>query len=280
MQDTLIVDAGSTKTQWSLLGEDTGEVFRLQTPGINPAIQSDELIEMTVTNALELFPEKDIKEIHYFGAGCVSDIQKDRIKKILTHFHPSSLINVESDLMAAVTALWGKGSGIVAILGTGSNSCLVIDGKIESKIPSLGYVLGDEGSGAALGKRLLNGIFKRQLPLSITEQFFAEYSITLEELIEKTYRGESPSRFLASFSPFASKNLNQPEIEQLAKEEFRRFFKKNILPYQSHLPLGLIGSIAVHFKDLIMKVAKEYDITDIKVLGQPMPELEKYYSLK
>lgn len=278
MGGILIADAGSSKTDWSFINKKTGQVYRYQSSGINPVLHNDALISRNIENIKnEIGREIEISEIHFFGSGCASDSLNDKIKKVLAQQWPSAQIDIESDIVGACKALFQDSSGIACILGTGSNTCLYSDGKIESQIPSLGFILGDEGSGAALGKRLLNSFFKRQFPEKIHDSFIKEYNLTVKDVIDKVYKGPSPSAFLASFSPFIYKNRQIPEIKNLIFTEFDTFFERNILPYKKKDTLGFVGSIAWHFQDEIKKCAERHHLIIASILQYPMPSLEKYY---
>lgn len=277
MKGVLLVDAGSSKTDWSFLNEETREIMRIKTPGINPALHSYEQIKDIIKNVSYTLNQPQPEEIYFFGAGCASKELNDKISTFLNEFWQPEKLKVQSDIMAAAIALFGVKSGIVAILGTGSNSCLYGNGEVIDQIPSLGYILGDEGSGAALGKRLLNYYFKRQLPEKVSKLFETSYHISISEVIKNTYRGDTPSAYLASFSPFLLENKDIPEIRHLIVTEFRSFFEKNIIPYRSDLNIGFVGSIAWHYKEIILDIAKEKGLKSDKFIKEPMPDLEKYF---
>lgn len=290
MKHLLLADAGSTKTDWSLISA-TGEVIRrLNTPGINP-IQQDSL---TISAILEPLA-KDLKNhvvsnVIFFGAGCISHSEKQLIQNLISHHlclsTPSEAkgleIIVESDIMGASKALFGDETGLVCILGTGSNTCLVQNDKIKKQIPSLGYILGDEGSGSALGKKLINAIYKNHLPDSIIQQFRQLYELSIPEIIENVYQKPMPAAFLASFVPFLSENISLPAIKKLVVEELENFFLKNVIPYHlaQNIKLGFIGSVAFEFKNIILKIAENHGFKIEAFLKSPMPSLEKYYIQK
>lgn len=282
MKSILIADAGSTKTNWSLISNDNEEIIRFVTKGINPALQNSLEITERIKDIVNRIPEVTVSDIYFYGAGCVGTVQKNKIKDSLKKFWKNARIEIESDIFCAAKALFGSSEGIACILGTGSNSCYFKDNKIISRIPSLGFILGDEGSGAALGKRLLNNVFKKQLSISIIENFNFEFHLSVEELINRVYREPMPSSFLASFSLFLKKHLKEPEIHTLIISEFDSFFEKNIIPYDNYrsINIGFIGSIAEHFADLLIESAHKYEIKISKILKDPMPSLEKYFSEK
>ena len=196
----LIADSGSTKTDWCI-----GSSFTIQTKGINPFHQSEEVIQQILTN--ELLPQMPeevlIDAIYFYGAGCTPE-KSPIIQRTLSHCFPQCTIEVNSDLLGAARALCGKSPGIACILGTGSNSCFYDGQQITSNVSPLGYILGDEGSGAVLGKRLVGDCLKKQLPEHICHSFLDTFGLTPAQIIEKVYRQPQANRFLASLTPFLS----------------------------------------------------------------------------
>lgn len=280
MNGILIAEAGSTKTNWSLLTSKYEGIKRFSTKGINPAIQSESEVLTVISEASNHYKNYKISNIHYFGAGCIDKELKNLIRNKLRLFGEQADIEVQSDLLGAARSLFGDSEGIACILGTGSNSCIYKNNRIVEKIPSLGYVLGDEGSGASLGKKLLNYIFKKQLSPSIINQFKAEYNLTLEDMIRKVYREPRPAAYLASFSSFLHKNLKESEIYDLVFEEFDSFIKKNVVNYPDYknMMVGFVGSVAHYYSDILNAIAKKHDIQIVKIERDPMPSLEIYYS--
>ena len=280
MDYILIADAGSSKTDWSLIPERGCTTFRFQSNGINPAICSDEDIINTLTQVKRNIESKSIKYIYFFGAGCATDRLKTKISKALNNVFGISNVFVESDLIGASIALFGDTEGITCILGTGSNTGLYSKGKIIKHIPTLGYILGDEGSGVALGKRLLNSVFKRQLPEIIIKKFEQEFNLSVSEILNEVYCKTNPSQFIASFSPFLLNNIDSFEVKELVKTEFENFFTKNILPYGdlSSYKIGIVGSIGYNYQEIIKEIAKQNDLEISLIIQKPITYLEKYYS--
>lgn len=277
MKDILIIDAGGSKTDWSYLKKGSDEIIRIQTSGINPVQHTAEKIKQSIYEAAERLGKVDFDEIHFYGSGCIGT-NKESIKNLLSLYFNASLIEIDSDIMAACKALFGNNSGVACIIGTGSNSCLYEDKKIIKQIPSMGYILGDEGSGSALGKGLLNAVFKEQLDLSVREDFFKEFHLTYEEVVKNVYKCPAPASFLASFSFFILNHLNNDGIRNLVKIEFEKFFIRNILPYNTLYEIGFVGSIAWVFKDLLLETAQNYHLKISEILKSPMPKLELYFS--
>lgn len=280
MKEILIADAGSTKTDWSFLYGSDYNVVRIKSKGINPLLQSEEEISGILMEVKHELKENCPKEIYFFGAGCAGENINNSLKTLLQKVLKAETINVDSDLKGACISLFGKKSGIVAILGTGSNSCIYHEGIITDRIPSLGYILGDEGSGSALGKRLINNIFKRQLPKFIIDKFQEEYDLTPEEVIENVYRKPMASGYLASFSPFLLKNSEISEISEIIISELESFFIKDILPYKinSTTKLGFIGSVAFSYKSFLQDIAEKYGLQIEKIRKSPIEGLEIYFN--
>ena len=272
----LLADAGSTKTDWLFL-DNHGDTLRFHTDGMNPSLLTDDEIRHILTT--QLLPQVEacvLDMVEFYGAGCRGEAAM-RMKNLLCEIVATRNIVVESDMLGAARMLCGNNPGIVCILGTGANSCLYDGQQITRQTPALGFILGDEGSGAVLGRRLIGDIFKCQLPEDLCSAFQADYPVTMDELIRRVYRSSAPNQYLASFTPFLSKNLHRSEIQDIIKDEFRRFIHRNVLAYlpytDSHTPLHFVGSIASVFQEQLREVVDEYDLTMGKVQRQPIDAL-------
>lgn len=265
----LIADSGSTKTAWAL-----GEK-RLNTQGVNPIHQEQSAILQILRQ--ELLPQLDgalVTEIAFYGSG-VRPEQEVKMKHLLSEVFPSATrIEAKSDLWGAARALCGHKEGIACILGTGANSCL-FDGKnIVANTPSMGYILGDEGSGAVLGKNLLNRIYKNALPLEAKVVFEEEEAVKMSEIIEHVYRQPLPNRWLASLSHFVYRHLDMPGMESLVIDNFRDFIDRNICAYhRPDLPLSAVGSIAYFFRPQLERAAKERGYAIGRIVRSPLDAL-------
>ena len=273
---TLLADAGSTKTDW-LLRDNQGDALRFHTDGMNPSLLTDDEIRHIL--ATQLLPQVEgllIEQVDFYGAGCRGEAA-ERMKNLLGEVVGARNIAVESDMLGAARMLCGNNSGIVCILGTGANSCLYDGQQISRQTPALGFILGDEGSGAVLGRRLIGDIFKGQLPEDLCKDFLLDYPLTMDELIRRVYRTSAPNQYLASFTPFLSKNIHRTEIQEIIRDEFHRFIRRNVLADLAYTtaetPLQFVGSIASVFQAQLSEVVAQYDFTLGKVVRQPIDAL-------
>ncbi len=275
----LIADSGSTKTDWCLCNEGT-PILAVQTQGINPYHQTEEAIELVLTE--ELLPQltrlPDSLHVIFYGAGCANDTACGRVREAMQRVLAADDITIHSDLLGAARALCGHEEGIACVLGTGSNSCL-FDGKdIIANVPPLGYILGDEGSSAVLGRRLVGDCLKNQLPEAVRNEFLAEYNLTQETILEKVYRQPLANRFLASLTPFLSKHREVPEVHTLLVESFVDFFVRNVKQYRRPwLPIHFVGSIANAFKAELKEAAESLGMELGCILKSPMEGLVKFH---
>ena len=239
---------------------DGREPVRFTTPGINALMtETPELVE-AFRRASENLPSScKVSAIYYYGAGCATPAICVKISDALRSVWKDAQPYVESDMVGAARALLGRERGIAAILGTGSNSALYDGEGIIGNIPPLGFILGDEGSGTALGKRLIKEVFKGAMPPQLKETFFKECNLSLPEILNKVYREPMPNKFIASLVPFIRKHIDSPFIHNMVKEEFREFFRRNVALYPDsrNLPVSFTGSVAYHFSDLLREAAGE-----------------------
>ena len=273
----LIAESGSTRTEWALV-EDNRLIQRAFTEGLNPFFQTRREISRSVRLGLpEHFFKRKLEQVYYYGAGCTSYEKKNVLgASLVAQF--KTPIQVESDLLAAARGLFKCEAGIACILGTGSNSCLY-DGKgIVKSISPLGFVLGDEGSGAVLGKLLVGDVLKNQLPAALQEAFWAESGLTPAIIMEKVYKGSFPNRFLASLSPFLLRHMEEPAIRDLVNNSFRAFFARNVMQYdyREH-PVYLTGSIAWYYQDILKDVAREFELRLGTIVQSPVQGLIHYH---
>lgn len=273
----LIADSGSTKTDWCGV-EDGKSILRFQTRGTNPFFQTEEEIEKEIEAGL--LPELNglmPSAIHFYGAGCAFPEKNDMIRRAIGRYLPVP-IEVGSDLLAAARALCGNQPGIACILGTGSNSCQYDGKEIIKNVSPLGFILGDEGSGAVLGKLLIGDVLKDQLPPALKEQFLSQYGLTPAQIMDKVYRQPFPNRFLAGFSPFILEHLDEPAIWEFVTRSFLAFFTRNVKQYDYlDLPVHLVGSVAWHYQDILKDIAFDLGIRLGTIARSPMEGLVEYY---
>ncbi|MDX9747029.1 MAG: ATPase [Paludibacter sp.] len=274
----LIADSGSTRTTWQV-SDRFISIKEHSTTGINPFYQTEEeiaeLVSENLAPALITYP---IDEIFFYGAGCAFDDKKKMVANALKASFPEAQISVESDLLGAARGLFGHEKGIACILGTGSNSCAYDGNSIVKNVSPLGFILGDEGSGAVLGKLFIGDCLKNQLPEWIKEKFLDEYELTPAIILERVYKKPFPNRFLASFTPFLSTHLEEPAIFNLVYEAFDAFIVRNLLQYNTaELPIGCIGSIAWYFRDVLEIVASEHQLSISSIEKNPVEGLVKFH---
>lgn len=277
----LIADSGSTKTTWALLNPENNQVLQLQTSGINPFLQTEEEIYSLLLREFSREINEDLS-IYFYGAGCANPEKKEVVRRALQRLFKTENIYVDSDLMCAAKSLLGSSPGIAAILGTGSNSCYYNGEKIESNVSPLGYILGDEGSGAVMGKKLLGDILKGQLPEHLCQLFFDTYQITPAEILDRVYKKTFPNRYMAGYTHFISTNIGEKPLRDLVKSSFADFFKRNIRQYEQavHLPVNFTGSIAWYFQRELKEVASELGFRIGVVTKDPMEGLINFYLKK
>ena len=275
----LIADSGSTKTHLKLLDAGIDDVDFL-VDGINPFFLSeDEIREILLSKFRgETFCDR-VDRVFFYGAGCSFEGKKKTVRGALVSVFPHAEVQVESDLLCAARALFGDGSGIACILGTGSNSCLFVDGKIEKNVSPLGFILGDEGSGAVMGKRLVADCMKGVLGEETARDFYAFFDTTAAEVMDRVYRKPFPNRYLASLVPFLIEHIAEPAIYEMVKNCFCDFFDRNILQYEHarELPIGFVGSIANQFKDILKAAGRERGLNVGQIIKDPIDGLAVFH---
>ena len=275
----LIADSGSTKTDWCVILDNT-PIKRIGTKGLNPFFQSEEEIQQELPHSLlPQLPEGTIDSVYFYGAGCTPEKAPTLRRAIADSLPVVGNIKAYSDMLAAARGLCGREAGITCILGTGSNSCFYDGKEIVNHISPLGFILGDEGSGAVLGKLLVGDILKNQLSPAIKEAFLKQFDLTVPEIIDRVYRQPFPNRFLASLSPFIAQHLEEPGIRQLVLGSFIAFLRRNVMQYDyTQYPAHFIGSVAHCYKEILQEAAQETGIRIGKILQSPMEGLIQYHS--
>lgn len=284
---TLIVDSGSTKTSWCFAflpdTKSADGAMTVTTEGLNPAVMSAEEVEEKIAKALNhclqslSISAADVENVFFYGAGCIAGragVVSESISSILV----DARIYVADDLLGAARALCGHKAGIACILGTGSNSCLYDGKNIVAHTPALGYVLGDEGSGAVLGRKFLNAVLKQTLPENIRKRFLQESGLDMAEVINRVYRSPAPNRFLASMSKYIHGYLDEKEVRDIVIGNFEDFIRNNILAYGDKFrTINVVGSIAYHYKEQLTEAASRNGFQIGKIIKSPIEGLIEYH---
>lgn len=275
----LIADSGSTKTDWCLTHQGT-ILQRITTQGMNPFFQTESDMAHEIGHALvPLLPKEPIESVYFYGAGCIPEKAETVQRALATHLHAEKEMAVYTDMLGAARGLCGRQAGIACILGTGSNSCFYDGQHITANVSPLGFILGDEGSGACLGKLLVSDLLKNQLPTELKEKFLQQYRLTTAEIIDRVYRQPFPNRFLASLSPFLAENLQCAPLYELVLNSFKSFIRRNVMQYDYHrYPVHFIGSIALHYREVLQKAAQDTSLRLGTVAQGPMEGLITYHT--
>ncbi len=278
----LIADSGSTKTDWRLIDEKK-QIHQFATQGINPYFNSSEQIISLLKS--ELVPQLNFElsnsklSTYFYGAGCRVEDKKKIVKKALSEVFPESKIEIYTDMLGAARSLCGKNVGIAAILGTGANTCYYDGEKIVENRTSTGYILGDEGSGAHIGKTFIQAFLNDEIPQDIADRFVARFKLSKDDIIDAVYRQPMPNRFLASFSKFIFQNLKEQFIIDLVADCFNQFFDKHICKYEKHkkVKLSCTGSVAFYYSNILRAVSLEKEVSIDTITETPIAGLTLYH---
>ena len=277
----LIADGGSTKVDWIALNKnDKKELFRVKSLGLNPAVLlKDELLSRIKKSAELIAVKSQVKEIHFYGAGCGSSQPIQFLKEVLETIFINATINISEDLLAAVYATSQNKPAIVCILGTGSNSCYYDGNSISKTHPSLGYTIMDEASGNYFGKRLLRDFYYQKMPKNLAKSFANQFNLEIDFVKINLYKTPNPNMYLASFAEFMFEYKNDKYIKKLIKKGFRKYFKYQILPYnkESSIPLYFIGSIAYYFSGFLEEIALKNNLIITDIIQRPIDNLVKFH---
>lgn len=275
----LIADSGSTKTDWCVVGQ--GQLVRqIVTKGMNPFFQSEEEIGSEIATALLPRLETNVLDaVYFYGAGCVPDKVPMMHNALSQHLNVKNGIEVNTDMLAVTRSLCGHNPGIACIMGTGSNSCFYDGEKIVNNVSPLGFILGDEGSGAVLGKLLVGDILKNQMTPELKEKFLNQTGLTPPEIVDRVYRQPFPNRFLASLSPFLAENIQEPSVHALVLGSFKAFLKRNVMQYDyQNYPAHFIGSVAFHYQEVLHEAAHELGVQIGTIVKSPMQGLMTFHN--
>ncbi|HEY6975332.1 MAG TPA: BadF/BadG/BcrA/BcrD ATPase family protein [Chitinophagaceae bacterium] len=275
----LIADSGSTKCEWCLVSDNKKK--RIITQGISPYFLSEEqvlnILQKELTGKIK---NAEVDEVFYYGTGLGSEENAKFIKRILKKIFPAAMVETKIDLLAAARAVCGHNKGIACILGTGSNSCYYDGKKIVKNSPGLGYVLGDEGSGAYLGKKVIQYFLYNTFDEELMLHFKKQFNTNIHEILEHVYTKPQPNRYLASFTIFLAENRGHYMVENIIEDGLNDFFFTHLNKYgESWLyPISFVGSVAYGFRDVLKTLCDTYELDMGKVLKQPMDGLIEYHA--
>jgi len=276
----IIADSGSTKTQWVLFDKNK-VVLDLTTKGFNPYYYEADELKVSLFEELHGNVEAEgVSEVFFYGAGCSNEKNCFLVKNSLQLFFTKAIIHTEHDLTAAAAALLQDKKGIACILGTGCNSCMWDGKKVIDNLPSLGWMLADEGSGTYLGKLLLQRILSDEVEPELQENFYNTYHLNFESTLHKIYGEPNPNQFFASLSKFAADNLDFPKCRETVKDSFHDFIKKQVTKYPDfqNQTISFTGTVSFVFQNILKEVLDEHDIHLGIITKNPMEGLIKYHS--
>jgi glucosamine kinase len=276
----LVADSGATKCEWCLINN--GKKKNIFTQGISPYfLNSEEIIALLQKELLPSLKDVVVDEIYYYGTGLSNSNNIRILKRLLKKLFPSAKIEANTDLLAAARALCGNQKGIACILGTGSNSCYYNGNKIAKNSPGLGYILGDEGSGAYLGKKVIQHYLYNTFDEELKALFDARFTTNAIEILENVYKKPLANRYMASFAIFLAENRGHYMIENIIEDGLNEFFFNHLYKYRESwtLPIHFIGSVAFGFKDILKDLCNTYELELGNVLQRPMDGLIKYHTI-
>ncbi len=276
----LIADSGSTKTDWRLIKGDT-EVHSFSTVGINPYFHTSETVAEELKGMDMPFEKSEIQAVHFYGAGCSTPENIEIIRIGLQGAFAQAEINVYHDLLGAARALFHAESGIAGILGTGSNACLFVDEEVVQVLGGQGFIIGDEGSGMHIGRKLIRDYMNHLMPDDVKEIFESTFGLSRHDISNALYKEKFPNRFLASFSEFVGIHIDHPYIYEMADDALAKYVDRYIVQFPDYksLPFRVVGSVGYYFKDILTKHAKRVGVNFDKVIRAPIDGLVEYHIL-
>ncbi|OAN64325.1 hypothetical protein A8B79_13365 [Balneola sp. EhC07] len=275
----LIADSGSTKTEWVLVNKESKEFFK--SDGLNPYFrthgQLSEAIKNGVKNSLK---NTQVDEIFFYGSGSGNESRKAILQNAIRENFPESEIHIESDMLGAAIACFGKKEGVACIMGTGSNSCVYDGEKIVKSIPSLGFVFGDEGSGGYFGKRILNAYYYKTMPEDLRNALEETSDMSLESVLHKIYEEPQANRFVASFSKILGDYRDHPFIKNMVRKGFEAFADKQLGYFEEskEKEIGFVGSIASVYQEILEEVLSERGMDLSIVVRKPLDRLVDFHT--
>jgi glucosamine kinase len=281
MKNILVADSGSTKTEWCLLQGQKRKTINTQ--GISPYFLTQDAISALIQKELaSKLKNVTIDEVYYYGTGCSNPANVASVKNAIKSVFKKAKVEVNHDLLGAARGLCGNEKGIVCILGTGSNSCYYNGKKIVKNSPGLGYVLGDEGSGTHLGKKVLQYYMYQTFDAELMDKFATKYKLTHSEILDNVYKKPLSNRYLAGFVPFLIENRKHFMVENIIEDSFNDFFFNHLYKYREtwNMPINFVGSIAFGFKDVLKSLCGDFELKLGTVLKNPVSGLIKYHQEK
>jgi len=277
----VIADSGSTKTDWLIVDNQRDERRYIQMEGLNPYHQTSANITKLTQKAFAHYDKlKEISQVFFYGSGCATPEKNNEVKNGLLPIFSNAEMHIESDILGAARALFGRGEGMAIILGTGSNSVIYNGNSITKGIRSTGYILGDEGSGSYLGRMILQSYFRKEFDDELTHDFENMFEVNHATILENIYMKPAPNRYLASFAVFANRHLDNPLMMGFVTRSFEDYFNYQLSELQADkgLPLGVVGSIGFHFKEVFSSIAQQHGYKVDSYLQQPIDGLYNYHS--
>jgi len=277
----IVVDSGSSKADWLFVNSDQA-VTHIETVGFNPMLNNHEPFRASFL-AHENHPDPSlITEVFYYGAGCSTPTTISLAEKTLQSLFPNAKIHIENDLIGAARAASQGKPSVIAILGTGSNSCLFNGTKVIDQVSNLGYLLGDEGGGYAIGREILRAFFYRELPPELTVAFQDKYQLTRNKLVDEIYNSPSPNKKIASFAEFAVHYRTEESIQEIVMDTFQEFIHKNLLKYRitTTIPIHFIGSISYIFRNKLEYLLVKNNMLPGVFLRKPIDGLGLYHGIE
>lgn len=274
----LIADSGSSKLAWRLLHSD-GSIGQADGPGFNPYYQPASDLKNTITEHLLPKINEEVRQIFFYGTGVSSPGNVEAVHSTLADLFKKANIEISWDLLGAARALCGDEPGIACILGTGSNSCQYDGVNIVHNVPSLGWILGDEGSGANLGKRLVIDYIRGGMPEKLAKQFQTRFGLNRDDILTQVYQREKPSAFLGGFSKYIFQHIKEPYCYKLVYTGFEEFYRNNVMKYENYqsMKVHFTGSVAFYFSGILRQAANDLGITVKNILESPIAGLALYH---
>jgi N-acetylglucosamine kinase-like BadF-type ATPase len=279
----LIADSGSTVTDWCLLDINSNERKYFKTRGLNANYLTEkEMQEIILRELKPKLPHSAINSttnVYFYGSGCSTLRKQEKVRSQLALLTPNAAIFADHDLVGAAISICGDDMGVACILGTGSNACVYDGKKVSKTLLSLGYLLGDEGSGTYIGKRVLYQYLKNRMPKGLSKTFYHKYKKHPEDMITEMYAAPKTGAYLAQFSHFASEHINNSFIEHIVENCFRDFVEEQVVCFEEakHYPIGFVGSIAAVFQEQLKSVLEEFDLKIGKIIRNPIEGLVDYH---